>query len=94
MPEYPHNARMLSQLERDMAVWRIESEAGAAEGTEDVGTLKGFVMALTDVKVRPSNGSQVRHCAEQRLQVYLMIFCNMMSQGQGSIANFFPSIGE
>ncbi|OBT53308.1 hypothetical protein VE04_06273 [Pseudogymnoascus sp. 24MN13] len=37
MPEFPHNSRILSQLERDIAVWRIESEAGAAEGTEDGG---------------------------------------------------------
>ncbi|PIG86561.1 pantothenate transporter [Aspergillus arachidicola] len=35
MPEFPHNSRILSQIERDLAVWRIESEAGAAEGTEN-----------------------------------------------------------
>ncbi|WWC64277.1 uncharacterized protein I303_106887 [Kwoniella dejecticola CBS 10117] len=74
MPEYPHNARVLNQLERDLAVWRIESESGAAEGHEEVGVLKSFGMALKDPKV------------------YMLIFMNMMSQGQGSIANFFPSI--
>ncbi|KAI7158591.1 MFS general substrate transporter [Hortaea werneckii] len=74
MPEFPHNSRMLSHIERDLAVWRIESEAGAAEGTEKEPALKGFAKALTDPKL------------------VLLIFCNMMSQGQGSIANYFPTL--
>lgn len=74
MPEYPHNSRMLSQLERDLAVWRIESEAGAAEGTEKESTLRGFGKALRDPKL------------------ILLIFCNMLSQAQGSIANYFPTL--
>lgn len=74
MPEYPHNSRMLSQLQRDLAVWRIESEAGAAEGTEKESVLSGFGKALSDPKL------------------LLLILCNMFSQGQGSIANFFPAI--
>ncbi|CAI7661456.1 unnamed protein product [Penicillium glandicola] len=74
MPEFPHNSRILSQIERDCAVWRIESEAGAAEGTEDESVLKGFVKALKDPKL------------------VLLIFCNMMSQTQGSIANYFPTL--
>lgn len=74
MPEYPHNSRMLSQTQRDLAVWRIESEAGAAEGTENESVFRGFGKALADPKL------------------LLMILCNMFSQGQGSIANFFPAI--
>lgn len=74
MPEFPHNSRMLSQSERDLAVWRMESEAGAAEGTVKESTLKGFLDALSDPKM------------------LLLIFCNMMSQGQGSIANYFPTL--
>ncbi|KAK0125376.1 hypothetical protein ONS95_000604 [Cadophora gregata] len=75
MPEYPHNARMLNQFERDLAVWRIESEAGAAEGTEsEVSVLKSFTQALADPKL------------------LMLIFCNMMSQAQGSIANYFPTL--
>ncbi|KAK5045434.1 hypothetical protein LTR84_009298 [Exophiala bonariae] len=74
MPEYPHNSRMLSQNERDLAVWRIESEAGAAEGNENESVLKSFVKALTDPKL------------------ILLILCNMLSQAQGSIANYFPTI--
>lgn len=65
---------MLKPVERDMAVWRIEREAGASEASEDVGTLKGFLLGLQDPKL------------------YVIIFMNMMSQVQGSIANFFPSI--
>ncbi|KAJ5619815.1 MFS transporter [Penicillium lagena] len=51
MPEYPHNARLLNPIERDLAVWRIEQEAGVGEAHEEVGTLDGFLLALTDVKV-------------------------------------------
>ncbi|KAK9234135.1 major facilitator superfamily domain-containing protein [Lipomyces kononenkoae] len=74
MPEFPHNSRILSQLERDMAVWRIESEAGAAEGTENESALRGLKQALSDPKL------------------LLLIVANMLSQTQGSIANFFPTL--
>ncbi|CED82120.1 Permease of the major facilitator superfamily [Phaffia rhodozyma] len=74
MPEYPHNAKILSPVERDLAVWRIESESGAAEGTEKESVLQGFKLALMDGKL------------------WLLIWMNMMSQCQGSIANFFPTV--
>ncbi|UKZ90572.1 uncharacterized protein TrAFT101_005582 [Trichoderma asperellum] len=74
MPEFPHNSRILSQIERDLAVWRIESEAGAAEGTENETVVRGFAKALSDPKL------------------LLLIFCNMLSQAQGSIANYFPTL--
>lgn len=74
MPEYPHNSRMLTQVQRDYAVWRIESEAGAAEGSEKESVLRGFTKALSDSKL------------------LLLIFCNMLSQAQGSIANYFPTL--
>ncbi|KAJ5832903.1 MFS transporter [Penicillium riverlandense] len=38
-------------IERDLAVWRIEQEAGVGEAHEEVGTLHGFLLALTDVKI-------------------------------------------
>ncbi|KUI74214.1 hypothetical protein VM1G_10059 [Cytospora mali] len=74
MPEYPHNSRMLTPIQRDYAVWRIESEAGAAEGTENESVLRGFAKAVSDPKL------------------LLLIFCNMLSQAQGSIANYFPTL--
>ncbi|KAK9768963.1 putative Major facilitator superfamily (MFS) profile domain-containing protein [Seiridium cardinale] len=74
MPEFPHNSRILSQLERDLAVWRIESESGAAEGHEQESVLKGFTKALSDPKL------------------LLLIFCNLLSQAQGSIAKYFPTL--
>ena len=77
MPEFPHNSKILSPIQRDLAVWRIESESGAAEGntkTEDDSALKGFKMAITDPKL------------------LLLIFCNLLSQAQGSIANYFPTL--
>ncbi|KAJ5729393.1 major facilitator superfamily domain-containing protein [Penicillium malachiteum] len=74
MPEFPHNCRLLSQEQRDLAVWRIESEAGAAEGTEQESVLRGFAKALSDPKL------------------ILLILCNMLSQVQGSIVNYFPTL--
>ncbi|KAK4494376.1 hypothetical protein PRZ48_014674 [Zasmidium cellare] len=74
LPEFPHNCRIHPAIERDLAVWRIESEAGAAEGTEEESVLRGFAKALSDPKL------------------ILLILCNMLSQGQGSIANFFPAL--
>ncbi|KAJ6014047.1 hypothetical protein N7540_008638 [Penicillium herquei] len=74
MPEFPHNCRLLSQEQRDLAVWRIESEAGAAEGTEQESVLRGFSKALSDPKL------------------ILLIICNMLSQVQGSIVNYFPTL--
>jgi len=74
MPEFPYNSRILSPLERDLAVWRVEADAGAAEGTETEGALRGFAKALTDPKL------------------LLLIFCNLLSQAQGSIANYFPTL--
>jgi hypothetical protein len=74
MPEFPHNSRILTPIQRDLAVWRIESESGAAEGTEKESVLKGFAQALRDPKL------------------LLLIFCNMLSQAQGSIANYFPTL--
>jgi MFS family permease len=77
MPEFPYNSKMLSQTERDLAVWRVESEAGAGEATaheEKESVLKGFGKALADPKL------------------LTLIFCNLLSQAQGSIANYFPTL--
>ncbi|QKD46457.1 major facilitator superfamily domain-containing protein [Fusarium oxysporum Fo47] len=74
MPEFPYNSRILSQPERDLAVWRIESTTGAAEGSEKESTLKSFGKALSDPKL------------------LLLILCNLLSQAQGSIANYFPTL--
>ena len=74
MPEFPYNSRILTPLERDFAVWRVESGAGAAEGTEKEAILKSFGKALSDPKL------------------LILIFCNLLSQAQGSIANYFPTL--
>lgn len=51
MPEYPHNARILTPVQRDLAVWRLEQEAGAGEAHEDISNLKAYLSALRDPKV-------------------------------------------
>ena len=50
-PEYPHNARLLTPVERDYAVWRLEREAGAGEANENIGTWKGFLIGCRDPKM-------------------------------------------
>jgi len=51
LPEYPYNAKLLTPLERQVAVYRLEKEAGAGEGSEDIGTWQGFKIGLKDIKV-------------------------------------------
>ena len=51
MPEYPHHARLLTSVERDYAVWRLEKEAGAGEAHEITSTRQGFYMALKEPKI-------------------------------------------
>ncbi|UPX09829.1 uncharacterized protein EKO05_0000510 [Ascochyta rabiei] len=51
MPEFPHNSKTFSPIQYDLAVWRIESESGAAEGTEDESVLKGSKMEIAAAKV-------------------------------------------
>lgn len=43
---------MLKPIERDLAVWRIEQEAGVGEAHEQISTTRGFLLALKDIKVR------------------------------------------
>ena len=52
MPEYPHNARILNPTQRALAVWRLEQEAGAGEAHEEMSTVKAYLSALADPKVR------------------------------------------
>ena len=42
---------MLSQQERDLAVYRLEREAGATEAHGDTTAMQGLKLALTDLKV-------------------------------------------
>ncbi|AFR96826.2 nicotinamide mononucleotide permease [Cryptococcus neoformans] len=51
MPEFPHNARVLKPIERDLAVWRLEQEAGAGEAHDDISTTRAYLSALKDPKV-------------------------------------------
>lgn len=42
---------MLKPLERELAVWRLEKEAGSGEGSESTSTWQGFVEGFKDPKV-------------------------------------------
>lgn len=64
-PEYPHNARMLKPIERDLAVWRLEQESGAGEAhDESTGTWSGFKLAIKDPKVSSQRKLVVLICAD------------------------------
>lgn len=51
IPEYPHNSRLLSPIEKDLAVWRLESEAGATELSDNTSLGHSFRLAIKDPKV-------------------------------------------
>lgn len=51
---------MLSPIEKDYAVWRLESEAGQTEAKETIGTLQSFLMALKDVRVSDFSAIEVK----------------------------------
>ncbi|KAL4913668.1 major facilitator superfamily domain-containing protein [Aspergillus aurantiobrunneus] len=74
MPEFPNNSRILTPAQRTLAVHRIESEAGAAEGSDPEPALSGFIKAHRDP------------------ELLLVVLANMLSQTQGSIANYFPTL--
>jgi len=42
---------MLTQQERDLAVWRLEQEAGVGEAQEESSNLRAYVSALADPRV-------------------------------------------
>lgn len=49
IPNLPQNSWQFSQIQRDMAVWRLEVEAGNVD--QGVGMWEGFKMAVADVKL-------------------------------------------
>lgn len=49
LPNKPSNSWQFSPIQRDMAVWRIEVEAGDAND-ENVSAKQGFMMAVSDIK--------------------------------------------
>ncbi|KAH7105400.1 MFS general substrate transporter [Auriculariales sp. MPI-PUGE-AT-0066] len=51
LPDFPENSRFLSPIERRLAQVRMEEDAGAKDTGENEGTLRGFVLAVTDWQV-------------------------------------------
>ncbi|VUC35633.1 unnamed protein product [Clonostachys rosea] len=51
MPEFPHNARLLTPDQRDLAVWRLENERGSTEVHEESSAWDGFKAAVSDKKL-------------------------------------------
>ncbi|KAI5865657.1 MFS general substrate transporter [Durotheca rogersii] len=51
MPEYPHNARLLTPIEKSYATWRLEAEAGLGEAHEETSTFGGLKLAFMDTKI-------------------------------------------
>lgn len=42
---------MLTPVQRELAVWRLEQEAGAGEAHEETSSVKAYASALVDPKV-------------------------------------------
>jgi hypothetical protein len=47
-PNLPSNSWQFSKIQRDLAVYRLEREAGSVE--EPVSMKQGFILAVTDIK--------------------------------------------
>ena len=50
-PNILKNARILTPNERDLAIWRLEAEAGEAEAHHRLGVWDGFKLAVKDPMV-------------------------------------------
>lgn len=51
IPEFPHNARILSPTQRDLAVWRLANERGNTEADDEATTMEGLKAAVKDPKM-------------------------------------------
>lgn len=38
-------------MQQNLAVWRLEKEAGAGEAHEQIGSRRGFILAVSDFRV-------------------------------------------
>lgn len=50
LPDFPATYKKLSPQERDLAVWRLEEDAGESDDDMETSRAKGFMMALVDPK--------------------------------------------
>ncbi|KAL1631254.1 hypothetical protein SLS54_000013 [Diplodia seriata] len=78
LPNFPHTTAWLSEQERQLAMWRLEQDAGETDQSEDDNSslLEGFKMAAKEIKV---------------YIVAIMLFCIASS---ASVLNFFPTVVE
>ncbi|KAB2576005.1 putative transporter C11D3.18C [Lasiodiplodia hormozganensis] len=78
LPNFPHTTGWLSEQERQLAMWRLEQDAGETDQSEDDNSsiLEGFKMAAKEIKV---------------YVVAIMLICVASS---ASVLNFFPTVVE
>lgn len=50
MPNRPETVRWLTPVERDMLLWRLESDRGTKDENDSVPVLQALKMALLDVR--------------------------------------------
>ena len=50
LPNTPATAKRLSQVERDALVYRLESEKGAKDDSDQISVGRALVMAVSDIK--------------------------------------------
>lgn len=50
LPDFPATYGGLTAQERDLAVWRLEEDAGEGDDDNETSRVKGFVMAVMDPK--------------------------------------------
>ena len=85
-PPDPYNAKILSPVERDLAVWRIERETGAAEGSGPTESVVRLVMHFSVslpalITLSPSSPTLPQLSSFKNAftdpKLYMLIFMNM-----------------
>ncbi|KAF8462701.1 major facilitator superfamily domain-containing protein [Kalaharituber pfeilii] len=78
LPDFPRSTTWLTDLERDLASWRLEDDIGEAdwEGTGSQKLMHGLKLAFKDPKL------------------YILMTCIFCIVASGSITNFFPTVVE
>lgn len=75
LPDFPKSTPWLSDVERDLATWRLEADIGEKdwEGSGQEKMMRGLKLAFSDPKT------------------YILMVCVFCIVASGSVTNFFPT---
>lgn len=75
LPDFPKSTPWLTEIERDLATWRLEADIGEKdwEGSGQEKMMRGLKLAFGDPKT------------------YILMVCVFCIVASGSVTNFFPT---